>query len=324
MTDPYRKRTYMPEQPLSPPPNLDASTVETMVPWLKAELTGRAIIANYSSRAVVCSPSVPFTYRTTPVFTKIGIEERRTDPEYPPAVLEAVEAYFHPDDPAACWYGIGFGNYQVLSNTPTRLLEDVVRLEDHLDGLRRSDDSLKPVISGVDYQYDTIVAAIWPIPDGWFYLEGKPSYQRAGFDWEYGLLYPGRPIDTTDITAFFTECAGRVPSLQEQWPERLIYAESFYTNALEQNHLIETGFAGAPVALPASNPFYAGSTGRGHEGYDALPDEFYSTLQRTSTLLYDCRFPDPGTTAFVAEEIIVVEPPTTRSMFVRPRAAVAR
>ena len=320
----YHKHIHIPEPPTSLPPELLVPTLEDESVWTPGDTTDRVVSKNYSNRVVVCSSEIPYTYRTTREFTQFDMKDYNTHPEYLTTVLDAVEAHLEPADSALCRYGIKFGNDQITSNTTERLVEDVTHLQRYLTGLPVTDGGGTVADALLSGYFDTNVAAIWPVRNGWFYLEGDITRKEDDLDWEYGLLYPGDPIDTTDITAFFTECAGRAPTLKQGWPERNLCASKFGSSVpLTHLKVIDTELVDEIVHFSGINPFYTGPRGRDPEEYAGLRDDLYEPLRKTSTLLYAYnRTPRPET-AYVAKEVIAVEPPTTRSLFVRARANIA-
>jgi hypothetical protein len=324
MMDSYRKHIHIPEPTTNIPPELLVPTLDDESVWTAGDTTDRVVTKNYSSRVVVCTPHIPYTYRTIPAFVHYELQDRDTHPEYLTAVLDGIEAHLNPTDPFLCRYGIKFGDDQIMSNTTDRLVEDVTHLQRHLTGLPVPDggrtDTDGPLVDPLDIK----VAAIWPVDAGWFYMEGGVTLDRDRFVWSYGLLYPGHPIDTTHIRAFFTECAGRVPPLGEVWPERHLYATDMIDpGPLTNLKVIDAELVDEIVHFSGTNPFYTGPRGRDPEEYADLPNDLYHPLRQTSTLLYTyCRTPRPET-PYIAEEIIAVEPPTHHSLFVRARANLA-
>lgn len=303
--------------------------------WVVSESPDRILTRNYGRQAVVCAPlpGTPTINHSAPIFAHFGVRMSHVGVDRLEEVIGALNTHLEPADPYEFYYGVRHHGIQVLSNTPGRFLEDVEKVHQYTDHER---SAMAESATGETEQSQSLpgfaAGALWPVKDGWFYFEGGCPNDRAEPSWRCGLLLRGPPVDPSMLMPFFEAFTDDPPRIQHQWPYRCLTvsgtAESPLVRAESVTDELVTpdGRDRPELGLLGTNPFYGTDSADVDTLPGSVPGALYAPLRQTSSILYRPTIPPQGDGLdrdYAVEEITVVEPPGTNSVYITATATSA-
>lgn len=300
--------------------------------WIVSESPDRILTQNYGRRVVVCAPpsGIPTVERSAPVFTHLGVTMGQADIDCLEEVIDAINTHLNPFNPCEFYYGVRHYGVQTLSNTPARFLEDVEKIRRYTD---RKQPTMTQRTTGETGQHRFAAAALWPVKYGWFYFEGSHRNEWGEPTWTYGLLLREPMVDPSMLMPFFEVLTDHPPRVQHQWPFRRIHASGTAGSPLDHvelvtDELVAPGGQGRPeLGLLGTNPFYATDLAAIDTLPNSVPNALYTPLQQTSSVLYQPSIAPRGDNGanrgYAVDDIIVVEPPGTNSVYIAASAMSA-
>lgn len=297
--------------------------------WPPADHPERIVTRNYGSRVVVCTTTLdlPHVERSSPVFTDLNASDWDADTDRIAAVIDAATAHLDPDGPPHFRYGVKFHGFQTLSNTPDRFIEDLQTIHLYVDGESDVGEPTDPA-KAIERRSGLTAAALWPVRDGWFYLEGVRVTDSDRSRWQYGVLLPDPLVDVDDVRSFFDAFTDEPPRYLRQWPRRTLQADGSrnrppLTHTVEVTDELAVEDLRGRSALPihASNPFYGTDIESLVAELDSIPSALYDPLQSTSSFLFELQGTFLPEAEYKLDHVVAVEPPARHSLFVAAQAS---
>lgn len=329
MIDSYHRKIPVPSSLHWDADHAPALDAELDTSWPVADRSDRILTRNAGTRVVVSAPrmTLPAIARSTPIFTDLQVTESQVDTDRVRTILDAVETELEPLEREAFRYGVQYDGLQTISNTPERFLTDLDQVGRHLEADDATTSALKALTTDPTSPIRLTGAALWPVSDGWFYLEWtqRPDDDTARI--QYGLLFTAPLLDPSFVIPFFEALTDDPPRFQGQWPCRQLIVSgsragaSLTQTTLISDELVPPGDLDRPLMpLHGTNPCY-GTDAETLDSSGSLPDDLYRPLQRISTLPYRTNTPPQEGATYSLDTITAVEPPTTRALFVSATAS---
>ena len=303
--------------------DLTTSEYTSRIPEIPA-LDDRIVLNSELPQVFVFTRWLPTT-RRAPYFFTTGISGELDDIGPIETILESVQTHLSPRANEAFTYGLQFADIQICGATPDRFLKDLEQFGPDRECSLAELGSYEPV-HGHPY---LSTAALWPLKNGWLYLDGG-NLAAERQDWTIVLLFAGHPFDTTPFTAFFESFTEDPPD--ELWlsplqtatgsvrsrPEPVPFIDPVGERLCHDRWHTRSRFAQAP------NPLYNREQLEytSHEsGYptSVTGQSLVGYITTLPTLLYSGGGFDhrPEENRYAVNEIEVVDAPMSRALFVR-------